>query len=109
MSELDRCQNGSEECEFDHKHELILVGELMRLIGDYGTRENIGPCPLCLRDTVLAIAALLHIEAARIGQTASAGAPLSVKDLGHTLAEAVRERLESIVEAKAAIVSRSKN
>src|SRR5262245_50884036 len=109
MSELDRCQNGSQDCEFDNKYELALVGEVMRLIGDYGKTEDIGSCPLCLRDDMLTMAALLHLEAARIGQADSGGPAASVKLLGDALAEAVREKLESVAEAKAAIVSRRRN
>ena len=36
------------------------------MIGGYGQDEHIAPCPLCLRDTMLNVAALLHVEAAKL-------------------------------------------
>ena len=32
----------------------------------YNTKEDISPCPLCMRNTMLSVAALLHLEATRI-------------------------------------------
>jgi hypothetical protein len=43
-----------------------LVEELLRTIARYCEKNNIVPCPVELRDTMLAVAALTHIEAAKM-------------------------------------------
>jgi len=58
---------------------------------------------------MLAIAALLRLEAARIDEAGKGRPAASVKRPGNALAKIVREKVESIVLAKAAIVSRSRN
>jgi hypothetical protein len=105
MSERDRCRNGNPDCKFDHEHELALASELMRAIGGYSRRENIEACPLCLRDTMLAIAALLHLEAARIGSEISRTPRACTKQLSNALAKAARKALEDVADAKAILVS----
>jgi hypothetical protein len=109
MSGQERCRNGSQGCEYDDKHELALVGEVMRVINDYNKKEDIDPCPLCLRDTMLAVAALLQLEAARLKQASTERRAASVTHLGNVLAKAAREQLKHVIHAKATIVSRSRN
>lgn len=43
-----------------------LVEEVLRAIARYCEKNNIVPCPVELRDTMLAVAALTHIEAAKM-------------------------------------------
>src|SRR5262249_19338205 len=105
MSKPNRCQNGSQDCEFEGKHELALVSEIMRAIGSYSTKEDIDICPLCVRDTMLAVAALLHIEAAKIVSKGADMPPPRTKKLGDALAKAARSALEKVSLAKAALVS----
>jgi hypothetical protein len=110
MSDEDRCRNGSQECIFDNEREQALVSELMRVIESYCKTEDIDICPLCLRDTMLAIAALLHIEAAKIGSRGMDRPPRCTKKLSDALARSARNALEDVFSAKAALVSsRSKH
>jgi hypothetical protein len=110
MSKEDRCRNGTPNCEFDNEHELELVSELMRVIGSYNRKEDIDACPRCLRNTMLAVAALLHLDAARI-ESERAGKPRAgTKYMGNALAKAARQALEDVTEAKATMAgSQSKH
>jgi hypothetical protein len=103
MSEEDRCRNGNPK--FDDKREQALVRELMDAIEDYSKRVGIDICPLRLRDTMLALAALLQIEAARIESESRNRPPPRAKRPGDALAKAARTALENVTLAKAALVS----
>ncbi len=48
-----------------------LVNEIMSLIGRYCETRGIVPCPIELRDTLLAVAALSHLEASKMDCTAA--------------------------------------
>ncbi len=48
-------------------HELNLVSEIISLIERYNGKHGITACPHDLRDTLLAVASLLHSEAAVLG------------------------------------------
>ena len=110
MSEKDRCRNGNPDCGLDDKHELALASEIMRAIESYSEKEDIEICPLCLRDTLLAIAALLQLEAARIDSESTNKRRRRPKNPGTALAKAARNALENVTLAKAALVSsRSRN
>jgi hypothetical protein len=108
LSKEDRCRNGNPK--FDDKHEQALVRELMHAIEDYSKKEDIDICPLCLGDIMLAMAALLHLEAARIESESRNRPPPRAKMLSNALAKAARTALENVTLAKAALVSsRSRN
>jgi hypothetical protein len=94
----NHCPNGDPNCPFDREHELALVSEIMRLIRHYFESTGSEPCPLCLRNTLLAVAALAHLEAARIEAADTDG-----KRLRATFAKAAREGLEAVSQANAAI------
>jgi hypothetical protein len=98
MSDQKPCENGSPNCDFDHKHEQLLVGELMRTIERYSNKKKISPCPSCLRDTIISVAALLHLEAAEV-ETAKTGKQRSAKRLGDTFAKVARSHLEAVGQA----------
>jgi hypothetical protein len=98
MSDQNPCANGSPDCDFDDKHELLLVGEVMRIIGRYSKNKEISPCPSCLRDTMLSVAALLHLEAAK-AEAVKAQKPRFGKRLGDTFANAARRHLETVRQA----------
>jgi hypothetical protein len=98
MSDQMPCENGCPNCDFEDKHELSLVGEVLRTIERYSKKQGIRSCPSCLRDTMLSVAALLHLEAAKIG-TAKTGKLFSGKRLGDTFAKAARSRLETVRHA----------
>jgi hypothetical protein len=100
MSEQDRCPNGSSDCEFDLAHELTLSGKIMGMIGRYNQEEHINPCPVCLRDTMLAVAALLHLESIRLhGAKPEKPRAGGKRRLDVTFAKAARERLQAVMEA----------
>jgi hypothetical protein len=94
MNEKDNCLG----CEFDITHELALTDKIMRTIGGYREDEDINPCPMCLRDTMLAVAALLHLEAARLyPETCKPHA--GSKHLDEAFAKAACDRLQAVIEA----------
>jgi hypothetical protein len=43
-----------------------LVNEIMRVIRRYCERNEVVPCPVELRDILLSVAALTHLEAAKV-------------------------------------------
>ena len=109
MWELSSCQNGSEGCGFTDPHELALIAKIMGVIGRFGEEHNIAHCPLCLRDTMLALAALLHLEGvktvlAHLGMPPDDGARINGE-----FKQAACERLESIIEADAHRIARGKH
>jgi hypothetical protein len=105
MSQQHRCGHGNPNSDIDSEHNLALAGEIMCMVERHNTKKNTDPCPLCLRDTMLAVAALLHLDASRIASE-RVGEPIArVKQVSDALAKAAREVLESVAEAKAAIVS----
>ena len=59
MSEEDTCPNGRADCDFAEKHELALAGKILRIIESYTKDNETYPCPKCLRNSMIAIAALL--------------------------------------------------
>ena len=69
MIEEEGCPGGAEDCKFREKHELMLVEEIMRTIEQYNKSNQADPCPACLRDTMLAVAALLHVQSGQAGRT----------------------------------------
>jgi hypothetical protein len=66
-----------------------LVNELMGLIGRYCEANGVVPCPVELRDTMLAVAALAHLEAGKMECTATA---MSAEDF----ADAARENFRDV-------------
>ena len=98
MSEEDTCPNGHPDCDFAEKHELALAGKILRIIESYTKDNETYPCPKCLRNSMIAIAALLHLEAEKIDQT---DAEHTSPDCGfvETFTDAARERILSVMEA----------
>jgi hypothetical protein len=58
-----------------------------------------------LRDTMLAIAALLHLEAARTASEDADRTRPPARNISNALAKAARTALEKVTLAKAALVS----
>ena len=71
MNEEDTCPNGRADCDFAEKHELALAGKILRIIESYTKDNETYPCPKCLRNSMIAIAALLHLEAEKIDENDS--------------------------------------
>jgi len=66
-----------------------LVNEIMRVIWRYCEAIQVVPCPIELRDTMLAVAALSHLEAAKMDCT-----PIELA--GEEFAEAARESFRDV-------------
>jgi hypothetical protein len=103
MTEHHSCPNGNPNCGFDATEELALVAEIMAVIERHNKKKGDTPCPLCLRDTMLAVAALLHLEAARTGLAGSVKLRAGSKSHKDAFARAARERLKAVVEANTAL------
>ncbi len=109
MSNEHSCPNGSLNCEFSDAHELALSGKIMGVIGRFSQDEHIAPCPFCLRDTMLAVAALLHLEGGKIASAQPGKPPIDGKRASKEFTQAARQRLEAVIEADAARIAQSKN
>jgi hypothetical protein len=80
-----------------------LVLKIMRTVDRHNRDEQIDPDPLSLRDTMLAMAALLHLEAIKMdggNQLAAAG---DGEQLRETFASAACRQLDAVAEAAATI------
>ena len=66
-----------------------LVNEIMALIGRYCKTHGVVPCPVELRDTMLAVAALSHLEAEKFDCT-------TVSVCGEDFAEAARASFRDV-------------
>lgn len=99
MSELESCPNGRSECDFEEQHELALAGKILRMIESYTHENETYPCPKCLRNSMMAIAALLHLEAAKIDEKHPEPRSTHHHGFVDTFAEAARERMHSVMDA----------
>ena len=97
MSEQDTCPNGRRECDFAENHELALAGNILRMIGTYAKDNEAYACPKCLRNAIMALAALLHLEAAKMDETVC-GRAASDPVFADAFAEAARERILSVMD-----------
>ena len=104
MSDEGTCPNGSEACEFGDTQELVLVEQIMRVIGHFKQEEQINPCPICLRDSMLAVAALLQLEAAEIHGGGYGHTTVERHRLEEAFTEAARERLNAVAHVAASNV-----
>ena len=109
LSDECNCPNDGNNCDFTTAHELALTKEIMGGIGRYRQDEHIDPCPLCLRDTMLAVAALLHLEAVTVARAKSRKTAVGGKRIIEEFTEAASERLEAVIGASPARVARSKH
>jgi hypothetical protein len=83
--------------------EQALVAEIMRSIERYNKKRKITPCPLCLRDTILAIGALLHLEAARTEMAGGRKPRPGSKRYREVFSKVAREKLEEVTQDSAAL------
>jgi hypothetical protein len=96
------CPNGRPECDFPETHELALAGSLLRMIENYTKEHATYPCPKCLRNSMMAMAALLHLEALRAEEAPLRDARFIEPGLVESFVEAARERLVFVMEATVA-------
>jgi hypothetical protein len=95
MIEEEDCPGGAEDCKYTARHELTLVEEIMRTIEQYHKIKQADPCPVCLRNTLLAVAALLHFQSGRRGNFPGQAAKQDAAEFG----EAALGRLRDVIEA----------
>jgi hypothetical protein len=103
MTESYRCPNGNPDCAFDEEDEQTLVSEVLRAIDSHSKKKDTPPCPLCLRDTMLATAALLHLEAARTGLAGAGQLRAGSKRHREAFGKVARERMDAVVKANTAL------
>ena len=92
MTERNRCSNGSCWCNFDSS--IRRVEELMQAVGNHNEAR---PCPMCLRDSMLAAAALLHLEAFQITTSRSDNGNMA-EVLADMFASAASSKLREVME-----------
>jgi hypothetical protein len=102
-------RNGNPDWEFGDTHELALTEEIMGVIGRYHQHQHIDPSPLWLRNTMLAVAALLHLEAATVADAKPGKTAVGGKRITEEFTEAASERLEAVIGASPARVAQSKH
>ena len=83
--------------DFSLVHELTLVREIMTMIERHNRDHGIKASPGVIRDTLLAVAGLLHKEAVRLEDQEA-----DPTRLQETFAEVARARIEQVLEASAA-------
>ena len=102
MSDRDNFPETQTEEEFEGRHDPELVERILLAIEDYNRDKGAVPSPTPLRDTMLAVAALLHLDAVLAGGLQSA--PFNTESVGEAFAEAACEQLQAVIEVKGAIV-----
>lgn len=100
MTGEERCPSGAAECDYSETHELPLVQRVLKSIEHYNLEMNADPCPECLRDAMLAVAALLHMEADRPLSSRQPAAGLEA--LEEAFGEIARDKLRAVAQAAAA-------
>jgi hypothetical protein len=83
----------------DLAYELALVEEIVATIGRYNQSHDVMPSAAYLRDTMLSVAALLHIEATKLDETAIRAIALKFESLAIGFAEAAGERMNLVLDA----------
>ena len=98
MNEQDTCPSGRDDCDFAENHELALAGKILRMIEGYTRDNETYPCPACLRNSIMAIAALLHLEASKMDD-GGCGRRSTEPGFVDTFTDAARERILSVIDA----------
>jgi hypothetical protein len=75
-------------------HELSLVREIMATIERFNSDQAISPAPGAIRDTLLAVAGLLHREAIRLESQKD-----DLRQLQETFGEVAQARIEYVLKA----------
>ena len=100
MSEWNSCPTGTDDCGISHVEELALTHEILELITRFSSDKRIDPDPFLLRDTMLTVAALLHLEGEKLAG-ARIGHPINWKHANRAFSQVARERFDDILEADA--------
>src|SRR5262245_41810654 len=89
--------------DFGARGDYGLVLKIMHAIECYNRDEHIDPNPHSLRDTMLAVAALLHLEATKIDSMDQPGAAEDGEALRKTFTGAAWCQFDAIIAAAAII------
>jgi hypothetical protein len=81
----------------DTRYDPDLASKILSAIESYNRDRNIAPSPRPLRDTLLAIAALLHLDTAKAAR--SACNPTDEAVFG-AFAEAAQDQLRAVIDVK---------
>jgi hypothetical protein len=109
MCELEDCRHSTLGCDFSDADEIDLTRQIMTTVVRFRQDGNASPCPSCLRDTLLAVAALLHIEEAKLARDELGPSPMSGIDRENDFIRAAREKLKAADDASAALKARRGN
>jgi hypothetical protein len=91
------------QCDLSARSDCGLVVKIMRTVERYNRDEHINPDPRSLRDTMLAVAALLHIEAIKICSANWLAAAGDGEQIRNAFASAACCQLDAVVEAATTI------
>jgi len=105
MSDRSGCTG---QCDLRARSDYSLILKIMRAVEHHNRDEHIVPDPRSLRDTMLAVAALLHIEAIKTDDTNTLAPGGDRKQLREVFAGAACCQLDAIIEA-AAIIRRDQS
>jgi hypothetical protein len=97
------CDQSGSISDLSARDDYRLVLKIMQTVDRHNRDEQIDPDPLSLRDTMLTMAALLHLEAIKMdggNQLAAAG---DGEQLRETFASAACRQLDAVAEASATI------
>ena len=84
-------------CDSDAQDDPVLVAKIMGVIEQHHKEKHITACPTCLRNTMLSVAALAHLESA-MQLFVSGGRSSSGQRLTEMFAEVAHERMEAMVD-----------
>jgi len=108
MSERNSWPASNEDCEFSSFHELVLTQKILEVIHRFSRDEQICPSPFSLRDTMLAVSALLHLEGVKIA-SAQIGHSVNCRQANRRFTQAASERFEAVMEAAAVRAAQRKH
>jgi hypothetical protein len=89
------------QCDLSARSDYGLVLKILRTVERYNRDEHINPDPRSLRDTMLAVAALLHIEAVKIDSANPLAAARHGEQLRKAFAGAACCQLDAVAGAAA--------
>src|SRR3981189_1112164 len=84
-------------CDCDAQDDPVLVAKIMGVIEQHHREKHITACPTCLRNTMLSVAALAHLESA-MQLFVSAGISSSGQRLTKMFAEVAHDHMEAMVD-----------
>jgi hypothetical protein len=90
-------------CNLNARSDYGLVLKIMGTVEHHNSDEHIVPDPRSLRDTMLAVAALLHVEAIKMDEANSHVVEKVRERLHEAFGSAACRQLDAVVEAAALI------